>query len=50
MSAIVDTITEFPDVGGVRILVEGKSVATLAGHIDVSETLGRSEEMIKKHR
>jgi germination protein M len=50
VAAIVDTVTEFPDIAGVRILVEGKSVATIAGHVDVTETLGRSADMLKKRQ
>ncbi|HWR39381.1 MAG TPA: GerMN domain-containing protein, partial [Patescibacteria group bacterium] len=37
--AIVNTLTEFPDIQKVQILVEGKKVGTLAGHLDVSQPL-----------
>jgi len=50
VGAIVNTLTEFPDISGVRILVEGKQVQTLTGHVDVSGVLGRSEEIIKKRK
>ena len=46
--AIVNTLTEFPDIHKVQILVEGKHVGTLAGHLDVSQPLSRSEELNKK--
>ena len=46
--AIVNTLTEFPDIQKVQILVEGKKVGTLAGHLDISEPLSHSEELNKK--
>ena len=46
--AIVNTLTEFPDIQKVQILVEGKKVGTLAGHLDISQPLSRSEELNKK--
>ncbi|MBP2655762.1 MAG: Sporulation and spore germination [Firmicutes bacterium] len=48
VAAIVDTLTEFPDIEKVQIMVEGKKVDTLTGHLDVSEPLSRSERIIKK--
>ena len=48
VGAIVNTLTEFSDIQHVQILVEGKKVDTLTGHMDVSEPLSRSEQMIRK--
>ncbi|MDU4961477.1 MAG: GerMN domain-containing protein [Sporomusaceae bacterium] len=48
VAAIVNTLTEFPEIKSVQILVEGKKVDSLGGHLDVSEPLSRSESMIKK--
>ena len=48
VSAIVYTLTEFPDVEQVQILVEGKKITTLYGHMDLSEPLGRIPGMIKE--
>ena len=48
VSAIVNTLTEFPAVERVQILVEGKKVSTLFGHMDVTEPLGRSPGIIKE--
>lgn len=48
VGAIVNTLTEFPDIHKVQILVEGKKIETIAGHLDVSEPLSRSEKIIKK--
>lgn len=48
VSAIVYTLTEFPEVERVQILLEGKKVATLYGHMDLSEPLGRIAGMLKE--
>ncbi len=46
--SIVDTITlNFPAVKYVQILVNGKTVQTIAGHIDVSLPLGPDRDIIK---
>jgi germination protein M len=47
VGSIVDTLTEFPEVKAVQILVEGKSVETIAGHMDTSEPLKRMTEFLK---
>jgi len=39
LSSIVETITQFRGVRGVKILVEGALVDTLAGHMDLSNVL-----------
>ena len=48
VGAIVNTLTEFPEVERVQILVEGKKVNTLFCHVDISEPLGRSVAIIKE--
>ena len=48
VAAIVNTLTEFPEVQSVQFLVEGKRRATLQGHVDISEPLSRSEKIIKR--
>jgi spore germination protein GerM len=48
VGAIVNTLTEFPDVERVQILVDGKKVDTLFGHLDVSDLLSRSPDIIKQ--
>lgn len=47
VGAIVNTLTEFSDVEKVQILVEGKRVSTLFGHLDVYDPLSRSPDIIK---
>ena len=47
--AIVNAITtNLPDVTGVQILIDGKEVDSLAGHIDLREPLAKSETWIRK--
>lgn len=48
VGAIVNTLTEFPDIHQVQILVEGKKINTITGHMDISEPLSRSDKIIKK--
>lgn len=48
IGAIVNTLTEFPEIEKVQILVEGKHVETISGHVDISEPMSRSEHIIKK--
>lgn len=48
VGAIVNTLTEFPDIQKVQILVEGKKVGTISGHVDTSEPLSRFGRLIKK--
>ncbi len=47
--AIVNALTtNLPDVTAVQILVDGKEVDTLAGHVDLREPLRRSSAWIRK--
>ena len=45
--ALVNTLTEFPEIKKVQLLVEGKKVTTISGHMDVLEPLQRNESLIK---
>lgn len=45
--AVVNTLTEFPTVERVKILVEGQLRKTLAGHIPVDEPLLRNLTFVK---
>lgn len=47
--AIVNAVTvNLPDVAGVQILVDGKEVDTLAGHLDLRHPLGRSLKWVRR--
>ncbi|AIF50830.1 GerMN domain-containing protein [Pelosinus sp. UFO1] len=48
VASIVNTLTEFHDIKKVQILVEGKKIDTISGHMDIGEPLSRSEKIIKK--
>ncbi|MDR1702262.1 MAG: GerMN domain-containing protein [Sporomusaceae bacterium] len=48
VGSIVNTLTEFPSIKQVQILVEGKKIETITGHMDLRKPLGRSEQIIKK--
>jgi germination protein M len=42
VTAIVNTLTEFPQIQQVQILVEGEAVESIGGHILVSKPLSRA--------
>lgn len=44
--AIVNTLTEFPEVKRVQILIEGQRVTTICGHMDVEEPLIRNKDFL----
>lgn len=44
--AIVNTLTEFPEIKKVQILVEGKRVTSISGHMDFAEPLTRNETLL----
>lgn len=48
VGSIVNTLTEIPGVKKVRITVNGKAIETIGGHCDLSEPIGRMNELIKK--
>lgn len=48
VSAITNTLTEFPDIKQVQFMAEGKNLETLKGHLDLSEPMARNEAIIKK--
>lgn len=47
VAAIVNTLTEFVGIEQVQILINGKEVETLYGHMDLSEPLPRFSDLIK---
>ena len=48
VGAIVNTLTEFHNIQKVQIMVDGKKIETISGHMDIGEPLGRFEKIIKK--
>jgi len=47
VGSIVDTLTEYPEIKAVQILVEGKKVETISGHMDTSEPIKRMKDLLK---
>lgn len=47
VGSIVDTLTEFPEVKKVQILIDGKKVESLGGHMDLSQPLTRMADLLK---
>lgn len=47
VGSVVDTLTEFPEIKKVQILVEGKEIETLAGHMDLSSPIARMAGLLK---
>ncbi|WP_293729672.1 GerMN domain-containing protein [uncultured Phascolarctobacterium sp.] len=46
--AIANTLTEFPEIQRVQIMVEGKKVVSLSGHMDLEDPLTRNESLLNK--
>ena len=44
--AITNTLTEFPEIKRVQILIEGKKVTTISGHMDLEEPLLRNKDFL----
>lgn len=47
VGSVVNTLTEFPEVRTVQILVDGHQVESLSGHMDLSQPLKRMENLLK---
>lgn len=48
VGSLVNTLTEFSEIKKVQILVEGKEIDSLSGHLDLSRPVERMSELIKK--
>lgn len=46
--SIVNTLTQFPEIERVQILIEGQEVESLAGHLDLSEPLLPRFDLVKE--
>lgn len=46
VASVVNTLTEFPEVSSVQILIDGKSVETLAGHMDLTMPIQRMASVL----
>ncbi|NPV52291.1 MAG: GerMN domain-containing protein [Firmicutes bacterium] len=45
--SIVNTLTQFPGITSVQILIEGKKVETIGGHIGIMQPLTRDEGLVR---
>ncbi len=48
VGSLVDTLTEFDEVKKVQILVEGKELDSLSGHMDLSVPIARMTNLLEK--
>ncbi|MDQ0203505.1 GerMN domain-containing protein [Pectinatus haikarae] len=46
VGSVTDTLTNFPEVKAVRFLVDGKPLATLSGHLDLTEPVKRMKNIL----
>ncbi|MFW6381151.1 MAG: GerMN domain-containing protein [Bacillota bacterium] len=46
--SIVNTLTQFPGIDEVQILLEGENINTLVGHMDLSGPLKFNQDILKK--
>ena len=47
VGSVVDTLTNFPEIKRVKILVQGREIETLSGHMDLSMPLERMNSLIE---
>lgn len=47
VGAIVNTLTEFSEIKKVQILIEGKKIESIKGHVDTSQPLARMDDLLK---
>lgn len=47
VGSIVDTLTEYPEIKAVQILVDGKEIDSLSGHMDLSTPIQRMKDLLK---
>lgn len=48
LQALVNSLTEIPGIRRVRLLIDGKPIESLGGHVDLSEPLERDESVIAR--
>lgn len=47
VGSLVDTLTDFPEINRVQILVDGNNVESLAGHMDISKPFERMNNLLQ---
>ncbi len=48
VGSVVNTLTEFPEIKKVQLLVEGKEIDSLSGHLDLTRPMTRMDELITR--
>ena len=48
VNAVVCTLTEFPKIKKDKVLVDGKEIDTIRGHMDLQDQLTRNPDVLKK--
>lgn len=46
LAAIANTLTEFPQIDSVQILVDGEKVESIGGHVEADRPIERDEEVV----
>lgn len=46
--SLVNSLTELPEINEVQILVDGQTIDSLAGHMDLTQPLGRDDSIIQQ--
>lgn len=49
VGSLVNTLTEFPEITSVQIVVNGKETETISGHLDISAPFTRQPGLLKEH-
>ncbi len=47
VGSIVNTLTEFSEIKKVQLLVEGKQIESISGHLDLTKPVERMENLVK---
>jgi spore germination protein GerM len=47
VGSIVNTLTEFSEIKKVQLLVEGKKIESISGHLDLTKPVERMESLVK---
>jgi spore germination protein GerM len=47
VGSIVNTLTEFSEIKKVQLLVEGKKIESISGHLDLTKPVERMENLVK---
>ena len=49
VGSVVNALTNFDEIKGVQFLIDGKKIDSLAGHMDLSEPVGRMDDLLSNN-